>query len=269
MKIPPSLPDTRPSRPTRRIYQRRTADYVAIRYERFTHPAIQDPMRVVLVSDVHARDDWFDGKCVRDLMSVVRSVPDVSAILHLGDFVGDDPTAIDWAAPLLAEIDVPSFAVLGNHDHWSDPERVAGGLAGAGITMLTNRSLTRGDIVLAGVDSCWGGSPDIRASLKGVDNDFPVIVLGHEPWLATLHDRWLHVAGHTHHGQVRAPFFGDKVMNRSMPKKSLPFPKGRYQRTAATASSPATWAYTTAGVGYSTADFRFLCPPEIVVLDLG
>jgi predicted MPP superfamily phosphohydrolase len=202
------------------------------------------------------------------MMDVVRAVPDVSAILHLGDFVGDDPSAIDWAAPLLADIDMPGYAVLGNHDHWSDPERVSGRLADAGITMLTNRSLELGGIVLAGVDSCWGGSPDIRASLKGVDEAAPVIVLGHEPWLATLHDRWLHVAGHTHHGQVRAPLFGDRVMNRSMPKKSQPYPRGRYQRTPASAETPATWAYTTAGVGYSTADFRFLCPPEIVVLDL-
>lgn len=263
----PTFPTSRPRMPWRRIYQRRHARYIEVRYERFAHPDGGTPRRLVLVSDVHARDDWFDAQCVQELMRAVREIPHVDAILHLGDFVGDDPTAIDWAAPILASADAAHFAVLGNHDHWADPDRVSEHLEQAGISLLTNTSVRVGDdLVLAGIDSCWGGRPKPRRALEGIDPSERTVVLGHEPYLATLHTHWLHVAGHTHHGQVRSPLLGDAVMERSMPKKSAPYPRGRYSRPAPDGRE--RHIYTTAGVGYSTVDFRLFCPPEIVVIDL-
>jgi predicted MPP superfamily phosphohydrolase len=130
--------------------------------------------------------------------------------------------------------------------------------------MLTNRSTQlAGGTWMAGIDSCWGGRPDTESALRDVPDDTRAIVLGHEPWLATTHDRHLHVAGHTHHGQVRAPLplVGEAVANMFYPRYSRPFPRGLYRRTGD------AFVYTTAGVGYSTVDWRLNCPPEIVVLD--
>ena len=101
-------------------------------------------------------------------------------------------------------------------------------------------------------------------------------MLGHEPHLATLHEHALHLAGHTHCGQVRSPVIGDWTSRLHMPKYSEPYPCRLYELAVeADAIEPAThrtsgdrrWVYTTAGVGYSTVDFRLFCPPEIVVID--
>jgi uncharacterized protein len=218
--------------------------------------------RLALVSDLHARDDWFPVGHVRSVVERVNELEDIDAVLLLGDFVGDDVTAIDWAAPELARIVAPTYAVLGNHDHWTDPERIARELERAGVDMLTNRSVELGahDLWLAGIDSCWGGDPDPERAFAEVPAGVDTVVLGHEPHLATLHDRYLHVAGHTHHGQVRTPLFGEFVARRNYVRFSQPYPRGLYAR------GEHSFVYTTGGVGYSTVSFRVSCPPEIVVL---
>lgn len=219
--------------------------------------------RLVLVSDVHARNDWFPRTHVAALVDRINAVDDVDAVLHLGDFVGSDVTAMEWAAEEFARIRHAMFGVLGNHDHWTKPPVNEQLLEQAGITMLTNRAVPlTDDVWLAGIDSCWGGNPQPEQALASIPAGVRTVVLGHEPHLAQLHDCFLHVAGHTHHGQVRSPLFPETVAQRNYVRYSQPYPKGLYRR------GDNSWAYTTAGVGYSTVSFRFRCPPEIVVLDI-
>lgn len=219
--------------------------------------------RFALVSDIHARDDWFPAGHVRRVVERVNALAGIDAVLLLGDFVGDDVTAIDWAARELGRLSAPTYAVLGNHDHWTDPGRITRELERAGIQLLTNRhrDLGTAGLYLAGIDSCWGGAPDPERAFHGIPHDAPVVVLGHEPHLATLHEQYLHLAGHTHHGQVRSPLFGEFVARRNYVRFSQPFPRGLYAR------SENSFVYTTGGVGYSTVSFRVACPPEIVVIE--
>jgi predicted MPP superfamily phosphohydrolase len=219
-------------------------------------------LRIVLVTDLHAREDWFPASLVERTVELVNEIDNVDLVVLGGDFVGDDVTAIDWAAPILEGIAPPTYAILGNHDHWAGPRQVRTALESAGITMLTNRSFPVGDgAYLAGIDSCWGGRPSPDEALAGTEGLAPVIVVGHEPYLATLHSEFLHLAGHTHHAQVRSPVFGNAVARRTMPSFSQPYPRGLYRR------EDDSWVYTSAGIGYSTVDFRLFCPPEISIID--
>ncbi len=221
-------------------------------------------VRLVVASDIHARDDWFDRAAVDWLVDAINGIDNVTAIALVGDFVGDDPTAIDWAAESFGSITAPWFATLGNHDHWTDPARISNALSSAGGTMLTNRSCELGPVTLAGIDSCWGGQPDAVAAFADVAADATTIVLGHEPHLATMHSHFLHIAGHTHAGQARLPipWLGTKLARGWMPRYSDPYPAGTYRR------GDRSWVHTTAGVGFSTISWRLATPPEIVVIDL-
>lgn len=221
-------------------------------------------VRLVAASDIHARDDWFDRTSVEWLVASINAVNNVSGVVLVGDFVGDDASAIDWAAEAFSSIAAPWFATLGNHDHWTEPERIAAALTSAGGTMLTNRSCKLDSVTLAGIDSCWGGNPDPTAALADITDGSTTIVLGHEPHLATMHDEFLHIAGHTHAGQARLPipWLGTKLAHGWMPRYSDPYPAGTYRRASR------SWVHTTAGVGFSTISWRLATPPEIVVIDL-
>ena len=69
---------------------------------------------------------------------------------------------INLFSPLTKSI--PSFAVLGNHDYWTNPHAVREMLHSSGIIDLTNSAfpVTRGDanLYLCGVDDIWEG--DVR-----------------------------------------------------------------------------------------------------------
>jgi predicted MPP superfamily phosphohydrolase len=278
-------------KPLRHVIQRRTADGLQVHHVDLRERGLELGVRLLLASDLHARDDWFPRTEVARVVDAINDIDGVDLVTLLGDFVGNDLHAIDWSAEEYARIEAPMAGVLGNHDHWLDAAYVEGVLAEAGVTMLTNRavplaSIARdgagGDAWLAGIDSIWtrkrstgpGANPD--AAFADVPAGADTVVLGHEPHLATLHEHVLHLAGHTHCGQVRTPLFGDRTARMHMPRFSEPYPCRLYEvettahsPLAATHRStrPRRWIYTTAGVGYSTIDLRMFCPPELVVID--
>lgn len=276
--------------PVRGMYQRRSLAALRVHHVDLRARGLDLGVRILLASDLHAREDWFPRALVAEVVDAINALDGVDVVALLGDFVGNDIDAIDWSAEEYARIEAPTVAVLGNHDHWLDANHVEETLTGAGIRVLTNRALPISDLVegsastawIAGIDSCWtrrgsnGPGADPDAAFADVPTDVEVIVLGHEPHLATLHAHALHVAGHTHRGQVRTPIFGDWTARLHMPRFSEPYPCRLYEvpvepddvRPAShTTAADRRWVYTTSGVGYSTVDFRAFCPPELVVID--
>lgn len=280
--------------PLRSTWQRRAIDGLRIRRVDLRQRGLELGARILVASDLHARSDWFPREHVAHVVDEINRHDRIDLVALLGDFVGDDVTAIDWSAEEYARIDAPVAAVLGNHDHWCDAAYVQGVLEQAGVDVLTNRALPLRDLVpaapagtwLAGIDSCWtrrgstGPGGDPVAAFEDVPTDAEAIVLGHEPWLATMHAHALHLAGHTHCGQVRTPLFGDWSARLHMPRFSGPYPcrlheleltgdRGAARLPANRRTAAARrWVYTTAGVGYSTVDLRLFCPPELVILDV-
>jgi len=218
--------------------------------------------RLVLVSDLHA-DAWsMPAEAIRDVVLEVNRVPGVSAVLLPGDFVGHELEAIHWCAEELARITAPTFASLGNHDLVFDDHTVRETLACHGHTVLVNQSAPLdGTLWVAGLDSAVFGRPDPAGMLETVPLGAPCVVLGHEPWLATLHRQPLHLAGHTHHGQIRLR----PLPLRYLPAYSQPYPEGTYEVPLPGGGS--RWVHTGAGVGSTTLPLRIGAPPEIVVID--
>lgn len=265
--------------PVRQVAQRRSIDVLRVRRVDLRRRGMDLGLRIAVASDIHAREDWFPRTHVARMVDAINDLDGVDLVTLLGDFVGDDVTGIDWSAEEYARLRAPVAAVLGNHDHWCDAAYVQSTLEAAGVDVLTNRSIPMRELVpnapdtawLAGIDSCWtrrgstGPGADPDAAFAGVPDGADVVVLGHEPHLATMHEHVLHLAGHTHCGQVRTPLLGDWSARLHMPRYSAPYPCRLYELDG---QSGTRFVYTTAGVGYSTVDLRVFCPPELVVLDV-
>ena len=68
----------------------------------------------------------------------------------------------------------------------------------------------------------------------------------------------LFLAGHTHGGQIRLPFFGPLHLDDGWPRN--------WSEGLVRLAHGATWLYVTRGVGSSKVPVRFLCPPEVTDL---
>jgi len=106
-------------------------------------------------------------------------------------------------------------------------------------------------------------APRLKNILPSQNGDFSIL-LHHSPDLApeaALHPIDLHLAGHTHGGQVRLPLYG-AIVTGSLYGKMLE--SGRYQLSNLT-------LYVSRGIGLEGAGaprIRFLCPPEITLWEL-
>lgn len=149
-------------------------------------------------------------------------------------------------------------------DGTEEGHAIADALRAAGITVLHNegRRLHHSgkSLWLAGCDSSWAGHADVLAAMSGRGSDEPCLALIHEPDLAfdvEAQGADLILAGHTHGGQVRIPFFGTPYTLRVDARIGI---ASGFQRIAA------GWLHITAGLGH-TVPLRFLVPPEVVWLD--
>jgi predicted MPP superfamily phosphohydrolase len=228
-------------------------------------------IRIAQISDIHM-GGWMDRERLQRVVDLLlEQKPEL--ILITGDFltghgfgsshrqaVGD---LLEVLAPLANT--VPTFAVLGNHDYWTDAQAVREMLAACGITDLSNAvfTLTRDDsnLHLCGVDDVWAGDVKLDEVITRLKDDSPAILLAHEPDFADTSAATgkfdLQVSGHSHGGQVVLPFVGPPIL----PYLGNKYPAGLYQLGAMA-------QYTNRGVGMLSPPVRFNCPPEITIFIL-
>ena len=233
------------------------------------------PMRVAVLSDLHAGSSFIDARKIRRIVEEMNAgKPDL--VLLLGDYliggkwggqvVGGHKMPPDSFAPILGRLRAPLgvFAVLGNHDWWTDGPGTRRALEAAGIRVLDDELATihapGGSFGLAGLADAMEGHPDPARVLAAATPGMPVLAFTHNPDLfpripASVA---LTVAGHTHGGQVRLPLAGPPII-----------PSRHGQRYAAgLIDESGHLLFVTTGVGTSILPVRFGVPPEIVFLDI-
>ena len=223
------------------------------------------PLRIAYGSDFHAGPTT-DPAVLRAACAALRAAaPDV--LLLGGDFVTLVPSEIDWLARELAAIPAPfgRFAVLGNHDWWSDGPYIARALEAAGIRVLTNRSVQLDapfqHVWICGLDDHGRGRPDAAAALAGAEG--VRIVLMHAPsgLLDLGEERFdLALCGHTHGGQLALPGGTPVVVPHG--RLSRRYARGRF------GIADGRTLVVSVGVGCVVLPLRLFADPEIVVCNL-
>jgi predicted MPP superfamily phosphohydrolase len=235
-------------------------------------PARLEGFTVALLSDFHY-DPHFSVHPLRSAIGMVNGLrPDL--IVLAGDFVsvpllGDPAAAAAAAEPcaqLLRQMQAPHglWAVMGNHDVYTDVDRVTSVLRAAGIHVLSNQSLPierdGARFWLSGVDDVLGKTADLDATLHNVPADEAAILLAHEPDYADHAARYpvdLQLSGHSHGGQVRLPLLPPLFL----PELARKYILGLYKIGGLT-------LYTNPGLGTVGVPVRWNCPPEITLLTL-
>ena len=228
-------------------------------------------LRIAQISDIHM-GSWMNRDRLQQAADLVLAQkPDL--LLLTGDFLfghnfneashGHLKDLGTVLAPLAAEL--PSFAVLGNHDYWTNSEAVREMLSACQITDLTNTvfTLTRGSekIYLCGVDDVWEGTVKLENILNQLVDNSAAILLAHEPDFADTSAATgrfdLQVSGHSHGGQVVIPFYGPPIL----PLLGKKYHSGLYKVGE-------MFQYTNSGLGTGALPLRFNCPPEITLFIL-
>lgn len=226
------------------------------------------PLSVLMASDLHIGSlHWGLDRLEQFVESVNAAAPDI--VLLPGDFVvrnalGSTPIDIEPVAQRLGRLRARHgvWATLGNHDWWYDGPRVRRALENAGIRVLDNewaRVPTEGGaFVLVGVGDDFTGHADVARAFRGLPAGLPVMVMVHDPatYRQLPDDIVGAVAGHTHAGQVRIPFYGALVVPGSAPRR---WAYGWVRERGMP-------MYVSAGVGTSILPIRFNAPPELVHL---
>ena len=190
--------------------------------------------------------------------------PDVFVLT--GDYTTSRRGYIEPCAEALGGLKAPEgvWAVLGNHDHYTDAELTVRALTRNGVNVLSNAntSLRRGadELRLAGVDDWGWGKADWERALHGVERERPCVLLSHEPAVLDMPETRglsLILSGHTHGGQIYLPFVGAPARF----VEEFKYLRGWYERDG-------TQLYVSRGTGMIGLPVRIGARPEVAVLRL-
>ncbi len=236
-------------------------EVVHVRIESGKIPPDARPVRLVHISDLHCEREPRLEEGLPGLVAAEK--PD--AILFTGDCINTP-----WGLPVLhrtlealARI-APTYVVGGNWDAWYF--RGLDRFGGTGVHRLDGVSerlaVGTAHVAFAGVD--FAHEEGLDAALRGIPRTDFLVFLYHKPDLAyDLAERKvdLALAGHTHGGQVRLPFYGALITLARFGKR---FEAGLYEVDGMR-------LYVNRGIGcegHGIPPLRFLCRPEITVIDV-
>lgn len=225
-------------------------------------PELEEPLRIVVLSDLQT--DGLGDYEKRVVETALEQEPDL--ILMPGDYVqeADEERRRRLRQELAALFRQSSFgaplgvvAVRGDVDGpgWQEA------FAGTPVTVVTStRTLDLGPVRVTALSAKDARRPDFAAPAV----DAYSILLGHSPdfALGEVADADLLVAGHTHGGQVRLPLIGPLITFSQIP---------RAWAAGLTRLPSGPTLVVSRGIGMERGwapRLRFLCRPQLVVLDL-
>ncbi len=260
-------------------------------------PPALEGIKLAQLSDFH-----FDGTRLSpwllDAVVAACQAAQPDLLLLTGDFVSTDPAPIHGLVPWLKAI--PSrygtYACLGNHDNYSTRTRteVTAALAQAGISVLWNQvvCLAALDLEIIGLADFWSKEFNPEPVMAQLAGDRPGdaggrkmrLMLSHNPDSAEYLQPWrvdLHLAGHTHGGQVVIPGVGHVGAILAQIYRMLPRAIARlipiiniFHRTmkhwewvAGLHRVGSNQLYVNRGLG-TYFPGRLYCPPELTIITL-
>lgn len=228
-------------------------------------PESFEGFRIAHITDVHHSNILGIEEIQKVVQLAQNAKPDLVALT--GDYTTSYRRYIEPCAEALGKLHAPEgvWAVLGNHDHYTDPELTTRALEKNHIEVLNNANalLRRGSdtLQLAGIDDWSWAANNWDRAFKGIDRSRPTILLSHQPSvfdLAESQQASLVLSGHTHGGQINFPFLGAPAR---LATKDLKYARGLFRRGN-------TQLYVSTGTGVIGLPVRFGARPEIAILTL-
>jgi predicted MPP superfamily phosphohydrolase len=226
-------------------------------------PPELDGLRIVQLSDIHHSPFTSRAQVERAVETANELKPDIIALT--GDYVSHEPNYAAPCAEMLGKLRARYgvFAILGNHDHWTDAQLITDLFRAEGITVLVNQGMrfeqNGGSFWLAGVDDTMVGLEDLPLALSGSKDDEMKLLLAHNPIILRRAARAgvdLVLSGHTHGGQIT---WRAEKNAAGRPRRRLLRGLGRQGDTQ---------IYVTRGLGTVVLPVRYGCPPEVSSLEL-
>ncbi|MGE8429826.1 MAG: metallophosphoesterase [Sphingobacterium sp.] len=233
-------------------------------------PEALEGKSLIQISDIHIGNYVDKDFIKRTFREIAALKPDI--MVYTGDFV----RLVHNKIPLeqLDEVmqDAPkgklqTLAILGNHDYGKNfqdsaaADSIVSLLNGYSIKVLRNESVITQGLRIFGIDDFWGTNFDLVKTMKDYDQSHACLVLCHNPDAADLdgwngYNGWI-LAGHTHAGQVRIPFWGSPI---------IPVKNKNYDQGIKKISGDRT-LYINRGLGHSIP-IRFNARPEVTIFTL-
>jgi hypothetical protein len=224
---------------------------------------------------------WWDnaGMVEKVVARVVEIGP--AATLVVGDLLYSSEalgTQVDTVTGLLEplmEAGIPTYAVLGNHDHESGgAAELRRALTDLGVRVLQNEHVelaapggAQETLHLVGLGATRPRLTDVDAALDGLPPQAPRIVMLHNPTgfpRLPAGSAPFAVAGHTHCGQIAAPGTPEWSYLALTEEEAVVAdgfaPEGY--------GEPGNELFVTCGIGFSLVPVRINAPPQLLVLTL-
>jgi len=220
--------------------------------------------KYALIADIHL--GIYNNASILERTVEKINAEDVDAVLIAGDFTYE-PQFYNMRKLFdsLRKVNVPVYAVLGNHDCQQPGPDIRDELeeilTSLGIHVITNKATKLNGVTILGLGSHWAKDDKVSLLDKYTKED-NVIVLTHNPdtTLDFMPNYYpdLTLAGHTHGGQIRIPYLYKKIIPV---RGDVLWNQGLY-------TFKDKKVFVTSGLGEIGLPMRFLIPPVIDILEL-
>jgi uncharacterized protein len=226
--------------------------------------------RIAQLSDIHHSPFLSEEEIAAAAARVNELQPDL--IVLTGDYISHEPSYIAGCARALGNLRAPHgvWAVLGNHDHWTDGAQMAAALSAQDIGVLTNEHVriqrAAAYMQLLGIDDLLVKRADLSQALAGTHADKVRILLSHNPAIIRQAARAgidLVLSGHTHGGQINW-----RLLTGREERQGARWRRRSRRLMRGYAQLGATQLYVNRGLGTVVLPLRYGCPPEITLLEL-
>lgn len=231
---------------------------------------LSNNIRLAHLTDQHVGKVTSMRTQVEAVEKALAENPDV--VVLTGDFVCHSELYLDDLSEVIRRINKPAFAVLGNHDHWTNAKAVKKALIKAGAEVLENANTVievNGEkLQLVGIDDAYTKHHNLKQATKGMKKNIATIGLSHIPdeadhfWQCGVP---LVLSGHTHAGQVTVAGLHELILGKVIGHKYI---HGFYGSRMG--PPPAGAVYVSAGIGAAVMPLRLgeKGKREVAIFDL-
>lgn len=229
-----------------------------IRLRKFSGPKIFEQfltsnIRVAHLSDQHV-GRVTSMKTQKDAIDLaLKQNPDL--VVLTGDFVCHSELYLEDLTYIINLIDKPKIAVLGNHDHWTNPKAVKKALLKAGCEVLENQhsiiKINNQNLQIVGIDDFYTKNHDFNKATNLMKKNVATIGLSHVPegceglWAKGIP---LVFSGHTHGGQITVAGLHEFILKKIVGHKYI---HGLYEE-----DDGRRQVYVSAGIGSAVMPIR-------------